>query len=137
MYVRCQIIVLNLSFSTWLVLKLTKINIWYILDYPQNIIRKIPKIVQDRISILSSSEDIFRDNIGPYQKTIEDAESRTNWSSIRRSIAEYVKSQKPQDHVWSHGTIPLGTYKCWKILEKSIKPSEKAFSKRKLLAPNF
>ena len=42
-------------------------------NHPPSIIRHIPKIVQDRISMLSSSEDIFRENIGPYQRAIENA----------------------------------------------------------------
>ena len=42
-------------------------------NHPPSIIRQIPKTVQDRISMLSSSEDIFRENIGPYQRAIENA----------------------------------------------------------------
>ena len=42
-------------------------------NHPPNIIRQIPKIAQDRITMLSFNEDISEKNIYPYQKAIENA----------------------------------------------------------------
>ena len=42
-------------------------------NHPRHIIENIPKGVEDRISMLSSNEEIFQDAIPPYQEALDRA----------------------------------------------------------------
>ena len=76
-------------------------------NHPPNIIKQIPKIVQDRISMLSSSEDIFIDNIGPYQKAIEEAgyqEKLKFDKEIHSRTRQNLKTARSRLITWYHST---------------------------------
>ena len=42
-------------------------------NHPPSIIENIPKSVNRRLSELSSTEEIFNQSVGPYQKALEDS----------------------------------------------------------------
>ena len=39
-------------------------------NHPQHIIKEIPNMIQKRISMLSSDEEIFKNSIGPYREAL-------------------------------------------------------------------
>jgi len=63
-------------------------------DHPKHIIKHIPKMIEQRLSTLSSTEDIFDQHKAPYEKALKDS-GYVYECQISGELAYKLKYQKP------------------------------------------
>ena len=63
-------------------------------NHPRSIIKNIPLGVQERLSMTSSNEEIFNDNIEMYQKALNDAGHKHRLTYQDKDINSYNKPKK-------------------------------------------
>ena len=68
-------------------------------SHPPTIIREVPKMVEKRISRLSSTKEIFDEEIEIYQKALNDSGYKTKLS-YNPNVARKTRKRKPRRVTW-------------------------------------